>query len=178
VAVSAVWSLWEGKQTYSGHGRKAEFDPKRSWDRSFHHVVAAQPHNRHQAYWELENNRLAGFGRLATAKLGERFYTDAVDVLGRNGLELFDLDRLKRPNGRDSVHNMIVKKKITSVFERRNNGDCEYALSDIGTTFEHHFAGKHCLGGKRTSTEALRLWFERLFRLFPNLRFEIHSIAA
>jgi ketosteroid isomerase-like protein len=25
---------------------------------------------------------------------------------------------------------------------------------------------------------ALRHWFERLFRLFPNLRFEMHSIAA
>jgi hypothetical protein len=41
---------------------------------------------------------------------------------------------------------MIVKKKLTSVFERLNNGDYEYALSDIGTTFEHHFSGKHCLG--------------------------------
>jgi hypothetical protein len=107
----------------------------------------------------LENNCLAGFGRLATAKLGEQFYTDAVEMLGRNGLELLDLDKLKRPNGRDSVYNMIVKKKITSVFELLNNGDYEYALSDIGTTFEHHFAGKHCLGEKRTSTEALRLWF-------------------
>jgi Transposase IS116/IS110/IS902 family len=44
------------------------------------------------------------------------------------------------------VYNMIVKRKITSVFERLNNGDYEYALSDIGTTFEHHFAGKHCVG--------------------------------
>ena len=76
------------------------------------------------------------------------------------------------------MYNMIVRKKLTSVFERLNNGDYEYALSDIGTTFEHHFAGKHCLGGKRTSTETLRHWFERLFRLFPNLRFEIHSITA
>ena len=24
----------------------------------------------------------------------------------------------------------------------------------------------------------MRRWFERLFRLFPNLRFEVHSIAA
>jgi len=24
----------------------------------------------------------------------------------------------------------------------------------------------------------MRLWFQRLFRLFPNLRFEIHSIAV
>jgi ketosteroid isomerase-like protein len=67
---------------------------------------------------------------------------------------------------------------VTSVFMRLNKGDYEYALSGIGNTFEHRFAGEHCLGGKRTSIEALRHWFERLFRLFPNLQFEMHSIAA
>jgi ketosteroid isomerase-like protein len=59
-----------------------------------------------------------------------------------------------------------------------NKGDYEYALSAIGTTIEHRFAGEHCLGGERTSTAALRHWFQRLFRLLPNLGFEIHSIAA
>jgi ketosteroid isomerase-like protein len=73
---------------------------------------------------------------------------------------------------------MIVKKNVTSVFKRLNKGDYEYALSGIGTTIEHRFDGEHCLGGKRTSANALRHWFERLFRLFPNLRFEMHSIAA
>jgi ketosteroid isomerase-like protein len=76
------------------------------------------------------------------------------------------------------MYQMIVKKKITSVFERLDKGDYEYALSGIGTTIEHRFAGSHCLGGQRTSVGALRLWFQRLFRLFPNLRFEIHSIAV
>ena len=76
------------------------------------------------------------------------------------------------------MYHMIVKKNVTSVFKRLNKGDYEYALSGIGTTIEHRFAGEHCLGGKRTSTDALRHWFERLFRLFPNLRFELHSIAA
>jgi ketosteroid isomerase-like protein len=76
------------------------------------------------------------------------------------------------------VYHMIVKKNVTSVFKRLNKGDYEYALSGIGTTIEHRFAGEHCLGGKRTSTASLRHWFQRLFRLFPNLGFEIHSIAA
>jgi ketosteroid isomerase-like protein len=76
------------------------------------------------------------------------------------------------------VYHMIVKKSVTSVFERLNKGDYEYALSGIGATIEHRFAGEHCLGGTRTSTARLRHWFERLFRLFSNLRFEIHSIAA
>src|SRR6266498_3886304 len=44
--------------------------------------------------------------------------------------------------------------------------------------FEHRFAGEHSLGGTRTSTTKMRHWFERLYRLFPNLRFERHSIAV
>ena len=76
------------------------------------------------------------------------------------------------------MYHMIVKKRVTSVFERLSKGDYEYTLSGVGTTIEHHFSGEHSLGGKRTSTRAMRLWFERLFRLFPNLQFEMHSIAA
>jgi hypothetical protein len=67
---------------------------------------------------------------------------------GRNGLALLDLEKSERSDWEVSMYKMIVKTKMTSVFERLNNGDYEYALSDIGTTFEHHFAGKHCLGGE------------------------------
>lgn len=76
------------------------------------------------------------------------------------------------------VYHAIIKRTVTSVFDRLNQGDYEYALSGVGTTIDHRFAGEHCLGGKRTSVEAMRHWFERLFRLFPNLGFEMHSIAS
>lgn len=56
------------------------------------------------------------------------------------------------------MYHMIVEKNVTSVFKRLNKGDYEYALSGIGTTIEHRFAGEHCLGGKRTSTAALRFF--------------------
>jgi ketosteroid isomerase-like protein len=76
------------------------------------------------------------------------------------------------------MYHRVVKKRIISVFERLSKGDYEYALSDVGTTIEHRFAGGHSLGGTRTSTTTMRHWFERLYRLFPNLRFERHSIAV
>jgi ketosteroid isomerase-like protein len=76
------------------------------------------------------------------------------------------------------MYHRIVKKRIISVFERLSKGDYEYALSGVGTTIEHRFAGEHSLGGRRTSTTTIREWFERLLRLFPNLRFEMHSIAV
>jgi hypothetical protein len=43
----------------------------------------------------------------------------------------------------NNMHHMIVKKNVTSVFKRLNKGDYEYALSGIGTTIEHRFAGEH-----------------------------------
>ena len=76
------------------------------------------------------------------------------------------------------MYHAIVRKRIASVFAQLDQGDYEYALSGIGTTIEHQFAGNHCLGGRRTSTRAMRFWFQRLFRLFPNLQFEIHSISV
>jgi ketosteroid isomerase-like protein len=75
------------------------------------------------------------------------------------------------------MYHTIVKKQIASVFGHLNKGHYEYVLSGIGTTIEYHFAGSHCLGGRRTRIGAMRLWFERLFRLFQNLQFEIHSVA-
>lgn len=76
------------------------------------------------------------------------------------------------------MYQMIVSKKVTAVFERLNQRDYEYALSGVGATIDHRFAGEHCLGGERTSVTTMRLWFQRLFRLFPNLHFEVHSIAV
>ena len=76
------------------------------------------------------------------------------------------------------MYHMIIKRRVSSIFERLNKGDYEYTLSGAGTTIEHRFAGEHSLGGRRTSTTTIRYWFERLFRLFPNLHFETHSIAA
>ena len=75
------------------------------------------------------------------------------------------------------MYHILIKRRIASVFAHLSKGDYEYAISGIGITIEHHFAGNHCLGGRRTSVGAMRLWFERLFRSFPNLQFEIHSMV-
>jgi ketosteroid isomerase-like protein len=76
------------------------------------------------------------------------------------------------------MYHRIVKRRITSVFERLSEGDFEYALADVGTMIEHRFAGEHCLGGTRTSARTMHQWFERLYRLLPDLRFEMHSVAV
>ncbi len=43
---------------------------------------------------------------------------------------------------------------------------------------EHTFSGEHALGGTRHSREALGRWFERLYRLFPGLDFEVKRVLV
>jgi len=42
----------------------------------------------------------------------------------------------------------------------------------------HVFAGDHPLGGERHSRAAMERWFERLYRLYPKLEFEVHRVVA
>src|SRR5262249_9396921 len=50
------------------------------------------------------------------------------------------------------MYHAIVRKRIAGVFAHLDQ-DYEYALSGIGTTIEHQFAGNHCLGGRRPAPE-------------------------
>lgn len=42
----------------------------------------------------------------------------------------------------------------------------------------HRFAGEHPLGGERHSRDGVELWFGRLFRLYPELTFTVHTVGA
>lgn len=72
----------------------------------------------------------------------------------------------------------IAERQVRGIFQSLSEGDYEPALVRLASPFEHSFAGQHALGGSRRTPEAFRAWFERLFRLFPNLDFEILSMAA
>ena len=51
-------------------------------------------------------------------------------------------------------------------------------LNGFASRFEHYFVGEHALGGSRSSLEKTRLWYERLYRLPPDIRFELHSMRV
>ncbi|MDT8913485.1 nuclear transport factor 2 family protein [Amycolatopsis sp. PS_44_ISF1] len=48
----------------------------------------------------------------------------------------------------------------------------------MASRFEHVFAGDHALGGSRHTVAGLRSWFERLYRLAPDLAFTVKHIAV
>ena len=72
----------------------------------------------------------------------------------------------------------LVRGRIVSVFDHLSDGDYEYALSGLTPDVHHRFAGRHPLGGERTDREAVRAWFERLYRLFPQLQFTVHRAGV
>jgi ketosteroid isomerase-like protein len=79
-----------------------------------------------------------------------------------------------RKDKEDKVYQILIKRHLRNQFDRLNVGDYEAVLRGVDDHVRHRFAGQHPLGGDRHSKEALRLWFQRLFRLYRNLDFEVH----
>lgn len=76
------------------------------------------------------------------------------------------------------MYYMIVRAKIRGLFDSLNNGDYEPILATFAPKFEHWFIGTHALSGLRTSMPVTRAWYERLFRIFPNIHFDLHNVAV
>ncbi len=51
-------------------------------------------------------------------------------------------------------------------------------LEGLAPRFEHYFLGDHALGGVRHSLVATRRWYERLYRLLPDIAFELRAIRV
>lgn len=69
-------------------------------------------------------------------------------------------------------------RQVRKIFEGHSRGDWQSALAGMAERFEHIFPGDHALGGTRHSKAGLRAWFQRLFAVYPQLRFEIKHIAS
>lgn len=76
------------------------------------------------------------------------------------------------------MYNLLVRPRVVGVFDHLSHGDYEYALRGLAPNVHHRFAGQHPLGGERQDRDAVRLWFERLFRLFPSLQFTVRNVRV
>jgi ketosteroid isomerase-like protein len=76
------------------------------------------------------------------------------------------------------VFRLLAARRVRHVFDRLSAGDYETALAGLVTDVHHRFAGEHPLGGERHDRAAVRSWFERLFRLFPELSFTVTDTAV
>ncbi|OQW54116.1 MAG: hypothetical protein A4S14_01355 [Proteobacteria bacterium SG_bin9] len=74
------------------------------------------------------------------------------------------------------MYHSIVRRKVIALFDAVSRGDAEPVLGAFAQQFEHRFPGDHALGGARTSIEATRRWYERLYRLLPDISFDVRHV--
>jgi ketosteroid isomerase-like protein len=76
------------------------------------------------------------------------------------------------------MYKSIARRKVRGLFEALSRGEWEATLRDVAPDVHHIFPGDNAIGGERHSKEAMRRWFERLYRLIPDLRFEVHHVGV
>ena len=76
------------------------------------------------------------------------------------------------------MYKAIARRKALATFEALSRGDWEAAIEDVAPDVHHVFPGDNAIGGERHSKEAMGRWFERLYRLIPDLHFEVKHIAV
>lgn len=76
------------------------------------------------------------------------------------------------------MYHWVVKYKVRRGFGQLSAGDYEAVLREFAPNAALSFAGQHALSGHHRGIGMVRLWFRRLYRLFPGIRFEIHDVLA
>jgi ketosteroid isomerase-like protein len=77
------------------------------------------------------------------------------------------------------MYHAIVRHKITALFDAINRGDAGPVLAGFALRFEHvMLGGPHALSGRRISLQATSEWYARLYRLLPDIHFDIHRITV
>lgn len=76
------------------------------------------------------------------------------------------------------MYRAFVRRQILDAFDALSQGDAPSLLARMSPDVHHTFPGTHALGGTRTNLDDVTAWFDRLFRILPGLRFEVHTIAV
>lgn len=72
----------------------------------------------------------------------------------------------------------LTKRIVRNAFGDLSDRNRAPLLGRCAADMYHTFAGEHALGGTRHSRVAFRSWLDRLYRLFPELRFHIRDILV
>jgi ketosteroid isomerase-like protein len=76
------------------------------------------------------------------------------------------------------IYRAIVKRKARGIFADLSQEDWQATVGDIADDVHHVFPGDNALGGERHSRGAMEAWFERLYRLIPEIEFEVEDVAV
>jgi ketosteroid isomerase-like protein len=76
------------------------------------------------------------------------------------------------------IYRTIVRRQVRTLFAQANAGNWAAIVDGLAPTFTYRFIGDTPLGGTRTTHDAMRRWFERLYRLFPGSQFAPQRIVV
>jgi ketosteroid isomerase-like protein len=76
------------------------------------------------------------------------------------------------------IYKAIVRRQVRSLFNEANAGNWNAIVDGLAPSFTYTFVGDTPLGGTRTTHEAMRRWFTRLYRLFPGSQFVPQAIVV
>jgi ketosteroid isomerase-like protein len=76
------------------------------------------------------------------------------------------------------MYKAIARRKVTQLFDALSRGDWEAAMADVAPDVHHVFPGDNAIGGERHSREAMERWFARLYRLIPEIQFEVRKVSV
>ncbi len=76
------------------------------------------------------------------------------------------------------MYHAIVRRKVAALFAAVSAGNARPVLDGLAPRFEHFFLGESALGGRRTSLAATRAWYERLYRLLPDIAFDLRAVQV
>ncbi len=71
-----------------------------------------------------------------------------------------------------------IERRTRRNFDRVDAHDYGGLLDGALPDVRHRFAGRHALGGERNDIDTLRLWFERLGRVLPDLRLTVTDVRV
>jgi len=76
------------------------------------------------------------------------------------------------------MYHAFVRHRVRQLFAAVSRGEAEPVLRVFAARFEHAFLGDTALGGSRNTLAATRLWYARLYRLLPDIHFNVRRIMV
>lgn len=76
------------------------------------------------------------------------------------------------------MYHQIIRRQVLKLFAAINAGDADPLLKTFAPKFEHAFIGDTSLGGTRHTLQLTRAWYERLYRLLPDIAFDVHRVSV
>jgi ketosteroid isomerase-like protein len=76
------------------------------------------------------------------------------------------------------MYHHFVQSKVHSTFAEISAGNWEPMIKTMAPAFTYRFYGRSALSGERHTIGALRLWWERAFRLMPRATFDVLDVVV